>query len=244
MRWPNPLKGFSIKKHPLSNEEGDSVAEGKAAFLSGTEADQPLAVKELAHKRVLVFLAEGFEDAEAAVLIDVLGWTRYRPKIASITVEIAALHEVVHGAFGTCFKADVLVDNVDMARYDALAIPGGFHNLGFDEAYCEEVRGLARTAHSLGLPIATMCVGVLPVAEAGVLGGRFATTYALSSRHDNKARLRELGCTVAEESLVVDGGVISCAGPEQAEGVAYELIRQLVGLHAAGEVAKYRRGIR
>ena len=218
------------------------MTDEKASFLSGFESDQPVTVDSLQDKRVLVFLAEGFEDAEAAVLVDVLGWTCYRPEIARIDVEIAALHKMVHGAFGSCYEADVLVADADIGRYDALVIPGGFHNRGFDEAYCEEVRNLARTAHVRGIPIATMCVGVLPVAEAGVLEGQSATTYALSSRHDNEGRLREMGCTVASGTFVVDGGVISCSGPAQAEEVAYELIRQLAGLQTAKEVARYRRG--
>lgn len=218
------------------------MADEKVSFLSGFESDQPVAVDALQSKRVLVFLAEGFEDAEAAVLVDVLGWTHYRPTIARIDVEIAALHKVVHGAFGSCYEADVLVADADIGRYDALVIPGGFHNRGFDEAYCEEVRNLVRVAYDRGIPIATMCVGVLPVAESGVLEGRVATTYALSSRHDNEGRLREMGCTVASGTLVVDGGVISCSGPAQAEGVAFELLRQLAGSQAVEEVARYRRG--
>ena len=221
---------------------GDSVSKGKPEYLSGTVADQPTPADMLDEKRVLMFLAEGFDDAEAAVMADVLGWTRYRPTMVRVDVEIAALHEIVHGAFGSCYKADVLAAAADMRLYDALVVPGGFHNLGYEEAYCSDVRRLAREAHERGLPIATMCVGVLPVAEAGVLDGRFATTFALSSRHDNEERLRDLGCSVAAGQLVVDGGVISCSGPAQAESVAYELLRQLAGSRAADEIANYRRG--
>lgn len=218
------------------------MADEQVSFLSGFESDQPMEADALQSKCVLVFLAEGFEDSEAAVLVDVLGWTHYRPTIACIDVEIAALHKVVHGAFGSSYEADVLIADTEIDRYDALVIPGGFHNRGFDEAYCEEVRDLARAAHVRGIPIATMCVGVLPVAESGVLVGRVATTYALSSRHDNEGRLREMGCTVASGTFAVDGGVISCSGPAQAEEVAFELLKQLVGSQAAEEVARYRRG--
>lgn len=214
------------------------------AYLSGTVDDQPVSQSELTSKWVLVFLAEGFEDAEAACAFDVLGYTHYRPSIASVTVEITGLHERVHGAFGSSYDVDVPIDAVDARRYDALVVPGGFHNLGFDEAYDERLRQIVRALRSRGCPVATMCVGVLPVAEAGVLSQGRATTYALSSRHDNQARLRELGCSVVDEPFVEWDGILSCSGPAYSEQVMARLLELLVGPKAASEVARFRQGLR
>ena len=190
-----------------------------------------------------MFLAEGFEDAEAVCAIDVLGWTHYRPTVATVTLDITGLREIIHGAFGTAIPANVAIDKVNPDCYDALIVPGGFHNRGFDEAYDERLRSLARAFHEDDKPIATMCVGVLPVAEAGVLEGGEAATYALSSRHDNPGRLRELDCAPSAEPVVEHDGIISCTGPAFSGDVMQRLLALLVGPEAAAEVARYRRGL-
>ena len=218
------------------------MSEDAARFLSGEAQDQPVAEAQLEHKRALLLLAQGFEDAEAACALDVLGWTRYRPTCATVDVDVAAFGQEVRGAFGTRMLADVLVGEVEPARYDALVIPGGFHNLGFDEAYCDEVHDLVRAFAHAGKSVATMCVGVVPVAEAGVLDGGRAATFALSSRHDNPGRLREFGCDFVGEAVVEWHSIISCSGPAHSEQVMRLLLERLVGAEAAAEVARYRDG--
>lgn len=217
---------------------GDSMG----ILLSGTESDQPADASELPVKRALMFLAEGFEDAEAVCAIDVLGWTHYRPSVATIELDVTGFHERVRGAFGITLPTSVAFADIDCGRYDALIVPGGFHNRGFDEAYDDRLRDLARSFHASGRLIATMCVGVLPIAEAGLLERGTATTYALSSRHDNLERLRELGCTPSDEPVIESNGIISCSGPAHAEAVLMQLIARLAGPEAAAEVARYRDG--
>ena len=211
-------------------------------LLSGMAEDQPTPMNALVEKRVLMLLFEGYEDAEAACLLDILGWTKYRPSIATVNTRVAGLHDVVHGAFGTRIVVDLRISEVDPSRFDALVIPGGFHNFGYDEAYDEAVYKVIRAFRSRALPIATFCVGVLPVAQAGALDGGLATTYALSSRHDNKGVLRECGCKVASEAVVEWGGIISCSGPAYAERVCEVLLEKLVGPDAVAEVKRYRNG--
>lgn len=211
-------------------------------LLSGTESDQPVDARTLPGKRALMLLAEGFEDAEAACAADVLGWTRYRPSVATVELEIAGFHERIHGAFGTTFDADVIIDDVQPERYDALIVPGGFHNLGFNEIYDERVHELVRALCGRDCPIATMCVGALPVAEAGVLAGGRATTFALSSRHDNLGRLRECNCDAVREPVVEWNGILSCSGPSYSEQVMTRLLELLVGSEATAEVKHFRSG--
>ena len=128
-------------------------------------------------------------------------------------------------------------------RYDGLVVPGGFHNLGYDEIYDERVHELARRLRMLECPIATMCVGILPIAEAGLLKGGHATTYSFSSRHDNRGRLAEFGCKPLDEPVVDWNGIISCSGPAYSEQVMHLFLEKLVGPSAASEVARYRRGV-
>ena len=75
--------------------------------------------------------------------------------------------------------------------YQALVLPGGFYSYGFDEAFDQKVHRLAEAIHRNGGYIATMCVGILPIADAGLLNGKEATTYPYSRNHDNIGRFCE-----------------------------------------------------
>ena len=187
---------------------------------------------------VLLLLAEGFEDLEAVSVIDVMGWTEYREWVPTTKVVTAGFRDTVRSRFGLVVQPDLQIDAVDPSEYAALAIPGGFHSHGFDEVYDERLRQLARDVHAGGGWIATFCVGILPVAEAGLLEGRRAVSYPYSRHHDNLGRLRELGAEVASEQVVVDGRVISCAGPASSLDVSYRLLDALVGSEHGAEVRR------
>lgn len=180
-------------------------------------------------KKVLLFLAQGFEDLEAASIIDICGWTYYRRHLHKVDVSITGFHRKVTGRFGLKINADVLIDDVHPEEYDALAIPGGFHSHGFDEAYDVKVLNLAETIYNSGGIIATMCVGILPVAKAGLLKGKRATTYPLSKNHDNPEYLRKHGCQYSGKYLEIDDRIISCAGPAQSLQVVMIMLEMLLG---------------
>jgi len=196
----------------------------------------------MTEKKVLLFLGEGFEDLEAVSILSVCGWTEYRSHLEKVSVVTTGLHREVRGRFGLRIAVDFLIDEIDPRDYAALAVPGGFHSHGFNEAYCQPLRELAKAIHRQGGMIATMCVGVLPVAEAGLLEGGEATSYAFSRNHDNLGRLRELGCNPTSGPIVVSNRIISCSGPAQSIDVAMLLLENLVGIDKAREVARFMAG--
>jgi len=132
----------------------------------------------------------------------------------------------------------VQINEVDPESYDALAIPGGFHSHGFDEVYDERLREICRRVHQRGGGIATWCVGVLPVAEAGLLSGKRAVSYPYSRNHDNLGRLRELGAIVPAQSWVEDDRILSCRGPGDSLKVTLRLLENLIGPEHAAEVQR------
>lgn len=192
--------------------------------------------------QVLMFLAQGFEDLEAAAVIDVCGWTEYREHLPTVRVKITGLHEEVRGRFGTVLRPDLPLPAANPADYVALAIPGAFFSHGFDEAFDPVLYELIRKIHANGGTIATMCVGVLPVAEAGLLRGKRATTYPFSRNHDNPGRLRELGCTPTAGPIEVCDRIISCSGPSHSLDVALLLLKSAIGPEAAQQVRHYMSG--
>lgn len=193
-------------------------------------------------KKVLLFLGEGFEDLEAVSVISVCGWTEYRDHLSKVDVVITGLNAVVNSRFGLQIKTDLLVAEVDSQDYAALVIPSGFHSHGYDEVYCQPLHDLTRAIHAQGGTITTMCVGVLPVAEAGLLEDETATSYAFSRNHDNLGRLKDLGGIPSSDPIEVSNRIISCSDPAQSITLSKLLLKAIIGSKAAEEVYSFMDG--
>lgn len=189
-------------------------------------------------KPVLLFLAEGFEDLEAVSILDIMGWTEYRDWVPTVKVVTTGFRPQVHSRFGLTHQIDCPFEQINVQDYSALAIPGGFHSHGFDEAYDQRLHTLCRQFHAQQSWIVTFCVGILPVAESGILQDVQATSYPYSSQHDNLARLKTLGATVVKEALVSDNRIISCMGPASSLDVSYALLQALIGDDHCREVKR------
>ena len=177
-------------------------------------------------KRVLVLLSQGFEALEAAAFTDVLGW----PNIFGdepIEVVTAARHLRLDCAFALQVVPMIQLSSVCVEDFDAVAIPGGFEGAGFyEDAYSSEFLDIIRKFAELGRPIASICVGALPVARSGVLTGRRATTYHLLEGKRRK-QLAAMGAEVVDEPLVRDGNTITSTSPATAVDVAFALLEIL-----------------
>ena len=140
------------------------------------------------------------------------------------------------------FKYPTGKAGLEALQYDAeiiMALPGGFYSYGFDEAFDEKIHKLASDIYYSGGYIATMCVGILPIADAGLLKGIRATTYPYSRNHDNIARLKKNGAIVVNGPIVMDDRIISCSGPGSAIDVAFLLMDHLLDAKTTREVRKY-----
>lgn len=193
--------------------------------------------------KALMFLSQGFEDLEAVTVIDVLGWTHVRAHMTPIHLSTCAFHDQVTGKFGTSIKADYSINKsiIDYSAYDAYSafiLPGGFHDAGFDEAYSDVIQNIAARIYGNHGIIATMCVGISPIADAGLLHGKKATTYNLSRYHNNVARLKDGGAVYTGQQVEEDDNIISCAGPASSLDVALLLVKKLTGKENADEIKK------
>ena len=177
-------------------------------------------------KRVLHLIPKGVEVFELAAFFDVLGWASAEGS-EPIDVVTAGLAPEVRCTFGLRVIPDTLVSEIVPSDFDALAMPGGFEEYGFYEhAYSEEVGALIRAFDQEAKPIASICVGALPVAHSGVLEGRCATTYHLMGG-GRRSQLAELGAKVLDEPLVRDRNIITSTSPATAVDVALTLVEVL-----------------
>jgi 4-methyl-5(b-hydroxyethyl)-thiazole monophosphate biosynthesis len=186
-------------------------------------------------KRVLLLLCEGTEIFEAAAFYDVLGWSGAHGAgpVQVITVGVCS---PVKCAFGLQVIPDARLSEVHIEQFDALAIPGGFEDFGFyNHAYSEPVTRLIKHFGDRNKPVATICVGALPAAQAGLLAGRQGTTYHLM---DGKRRrqLAEFGVQVVDAPIVRDGNIITSTSPATAIDVALYLLAELTGTENADHI--------
>ncbi len=177
-------------------------------------------------KRVLLLLCKGFEMYEAAAFYDVLGWSGEYGSEA-VKVITVGLQKEVQGTFGIKVISDRLLSEARAEDYDALAIPGGFETHGYyEEAYSIPVADLIRSFNEQEKPLASICVGALPIANSGILKGRQATTYHLRDGVRRK-QLASFGVDVVDKPIVCDGNVITSTSPATAMEVAFELLAKI-----------------
>ena len=178
-------------------------------------------------KRVLVILPDAFEVFEAAALIDVLGWANQYgdAPIETVTAGVSAEISCTFGALRV--RPEVLLSDVDAADFDAVAIPGGFEVHGFfEEAYAEVVLQKLREFDGEDKPVASICVGALPLGKSGILKGKRATTYHLMGGKRRK-QLAEFGAEVVDAAIVIDGNKITSTSPATAIDVGLALVAKL-----------------
>jgi protein deglycase len=190
-------------------------------------------------KKVLLFLAQGFEEYEASAFTDVFGWSRVYGT-TPVTLKTTGLRSEIRCTWNLIVKPEIEFSKINVNDYDALAIPGGFQDAGFyEDAYDERFLELIREFDSQNKYIAAICVGALPVGKSGVLKGRNATTYDLEGIR--RPQLAEFGINVIDNSIVTDRNIITSTGPATSINVAFTLLEKLTDEENVKIVRKYMR---
>ena len=178
-------------------------------------------------KNALVPLAEGVEEMEAVIIIDVLRRAGWRVVSAAIRPPGAA-GGPLRASRGVYLAADVEWTNVRGEDFDALVIPGGAGGVQVlcrDGRVPEEVRRFAQA----GKWVAAICAGPLVLQAAGILKGVRATCHP-NCRPDFRDP------QVSGDRVVVDGRIVTSQGPGTAFEFALTLIHLLDSAAAAGKV--------
>jgi 4-methyl-5(b-hydroxyethyl)-thiazole monophosphate biosynthesis len=192
------------------------------------------------NKRVLLFLAQGFEEYEASVFTDVIGWSRAYGK-QSVDLVTTGFHPEIKCTWNFMVRPELEFEKINVQNFDALAIAGGFEKAGFyEDAYDERLLNLIREFDKEEKIIAAICVSALPVGKSGVLNGRKATTYDLLDGV-RKKQLADFGAIVQDESIVVDKNIITSTGPATGIDVAFILLEMLTDKENVDVVKKYMR---
>ncbi len=174
--------------------------------------------------RVVVFLADGFEEVEAMAIVDVL-------RRADIDTVIAGLHDgPVTSARKVKVIPDAVIDAVKADDFDMVVLPGGqpgADNLNADNRVKELLMGFSKKGKLTG----AICAAPIVLAGAGLLQGKHATSYP--SYKDR------LGTVVYEEKTVVeDGNVLTSRGPGTALNFGLAIVARLVNKEKAQKIGE------
>lgn len=176
--------------------------------------------------KVYVFLANGFEDVEALIPIDVL--RRGGVEVVTVSTTEEPIVTSAHGV-GTC--ADKAFEVCDFSDADLLMLPGGMpgaNNLYEHEGVCQAVRDQS----AKGKKVAAICAApAVVLAPLGILDGKKATCYP-----GFEGALKD--ATYTGDLVTVDGNVTTGEGPAAAFPYAYELLAQLVDKKTSDQIAE------
>ena len=176
--------------------------------------------------KVYVFLANGFEEVEALIPIDVLR----RGGVDVVTVSIMGNSKTVTAAHNVQIVADAVMAECNFCDADLLFLPGGMpgaSNLYEHEGVRQAVIGQVQA----GKKIAAICAAPIILAGLGLLEGKKATCHPSAEAGMKGAKLTHMPVTVAGN--ITTGQALGAAIP-----FALELAKQLESDEAAEKVRK------
>jgi 4-methyl-5(b-hydroxyethyl)-thiazole monophosphate biosynthesis len=166
--------------------------------------------------KVLVPMAEGFEEIEVMTIIDIL-------RRAEIEVVIAGLKDgLIEGAHKIQVQPETSLDEVKGSDFDVLYLAGGFPgfvNLREDE----RVLNLVKEMDKAGKYVAAICGAPSVLVRSGMMKGRTATVSP-SGREEVAACAH-----YSPERVVVDGNLITSQSPGTAMELALKMVEVLAG---------------
>lgn len=165
--------------------------------------------------KVIVPLAQGFEEIEAISVVDIL-------RRANVEVTMAGLEALhVTGAHGICVIADALLKELDGDAFDMIVLPGGLPG-AFHLASDATLQTLLQAFDAQGKSIAAICAAPYALKSAGVLKNHY-TCYP-----SFETKINQEGYT-SSQKIVCDENVVTSQGPSTAMLFALKLVEILCG---------------
>ena len=165
-------------------------------------------------KKVLVLLADGFEEIEALSVVDVL-------RRANITCHMGSLdNEYVKGTHNIEVKSDVNINYIDINDYDGVVLPGGLpgaYNLRDNKRVKEIVQKLNNDKKI----VAAICAAPEALESFNILNGKKCTSYPGFIKDKGKLEYIEDACIVEDENI------ITSRGPATALEFSLSILRKL-----------------
>ena len=167
--------------------------------------------------KVMVPIADGVEEMEAVIIIDVLRRADWE------VVSVGLTDAIVTASRGVRLAPDKGWTAIDPGDFDWIVLPGGMP--GTEALMADErVLDALRRHVEAGRPCAAICAAPLVLQAAGLLSGRTYTSHpSVASRLTEGQR--------TDDRVVRDNGLITSQGP----GTAFEFALAIVAADAGPE---------
>ena len=175
--------------------------------------------------KTAIFLAEGYEEIEALVVVDIFRRAGIDTDMVSISDEL-----LTKGSHSIRVMADKLLKDANFEEYDMLVLPGGLKGMQNLEA-CEMLMEQIDAFYKSEKYIAAICASPSIFGRRGILEGRGATVYP-----GFEEELK--GAIVVDEQAVDSEHVITGRSMGGAIDFALLLVEKLLGEDKAEEIAE------
>ena len=136
----------------------------------------------------VIFLAEGFEESEALLPLDILR----RGGIDAITVSVTS-EKIVKSSHGVQIVADATMEEITAADVQMIILPGGLPGATNLDA-CAALDKMIMDFAAQGKPMAAICAAPMVYGKRGLLKGKKATCY-----RKGPAAAAEFGFSILEK---------------------------------------------
>ncbi|EGF78532.1 hypothetical protein BATDEDRAFT_90689 [Batrachochytrium dendrobatidis JAM81] len=173
---------------------------------------------------VVVLVANGTEEMEAVITIDILRRAQAKVLVCSLQEE-----KVIECSRHVRIVPDTWLAKIDAANIDAVIMPGG---MGGAKAFSEskDVHQLLNLANTNGKLIGVICAAPIALKAAGILFGKRLTS------HPSVKDQLESNYQYSDDRVVVDGNLITSRGPGTAIDFALALVEKLLGAQVRSKV--------
>ena len=174
-------------------------------------------------KTVIVILADGFEECEGLLVVDLLR----RAEVNVITASIMGRKEI-KSSHGVILQSDMLAEDVDFENADMVVLPGGLPGttyLGQNETVKEQCIAFAKDKY-----VAAICAAPSVLAALGLLEGKKVTCHPAFEG-------KMAGAIVTHESVSVAENIITGQGLGAGIPFALKLVETLIDKETADKIA-------
>jgi protease I len=175
------------------------------------------AVMGLEGKKIIILAENNYQELELWYPL-----LRLKEEGAEVVVVGSGSSSTYTSKMGYPVTVDSTAEDVDVAQYDGLLIPGGYAP-DIMRRYPGMV-GLVRSAHDQGKVIGAICHAGWMLVSAGILKGKRATCF-FAIRDD----LINAGAEYLDQEVVRDSNLITSRTPDDLPAFCREIIRALKG---------------
>lgn len=168
----------------------------------------------MSDKKTVIFLADGFEDCEGLITVDMF-------RRAGLTIDTCSMNKTlkVHTSHGVTLLADKLFSELVPEDYDVMIFPGGKKGVENLEAN-EAVKAIYKKHLESGKLSGAICAAPSILGHLGLLKGKDYTVFPSFNG--------EYGGTYHNVAAITDGNLVTGRGMGATIEFARQLLMQLV----------------